>query len=187
MALARILGLCVDLSLRTNGEFLPREASEHLWSDSGSAEPYLEADTHCRHVGERGAKGRGATHAVNTGEPCRRCGQKGKNPALTVYKQRFNAWVRAKSLSVMSDSRDPIHGILQARILEWVACPPPGYLPNPGSEPSPLMSFALAGGFFTTSAIWEAPAVQNHSPIPGRESPSIWQLNQNFGTKFHNP
>ena len=23
-------------------------------------------------------------------------------------------------------------GILQARILEWVACPPPGDLPNPG-------------------------------------------------------
>ena len=24
--------------------------------------------------------------------------------------------------------------ILQARVLEWVACPPPGYLPNPGIE-----------------------------------------------------
>ena len=27
-----------------------------------------------------------------------------------------------------------VHGILQARILEWV-CPPPGDLPNPGIEP----------------------------------------------------
>ena len=26
-------------------------------------------------------------------------------------------------------------GILQARILEWVAMPPPGDLPNPGTEP----------------------------------------------------
>ena len=26
-------------------------------------------------------------------------------------------------------------GILQTRILEWVACPPPGDLPNPGMEP----------------------------------------------------
>ena len=26
-------------------------------------------------------------------------------------------------------------GILQARILEWVACPPLGDLPNPGMEP----------------------------------------------------
>ena len=25
-------------------------------------------------------------------------------------------------------------GILQARILEWVPCPPPGDLPNPGIE-----------------------------------------------------
>ena len=28
-----------------------------------------------------------------------------------------------------------VHGILQARILEWVACPPPGNLPDPGSNP----------------------------------------------------
>ena len=26
-------------------------------------------------------------------------------------------------------------GILQASIPEWVACPPPGDLPNPGIEP----------------------------------------------------
>ena len=31
-------------------------------------------------------------------------------------------------------------------------CPPPGDLPNPGIEPMPLMSPALAGGFFTTNA-----------------------------------
>ena len=35
-------------------------------------------------------------------------------------------------------------------------CPPPGDLPNPGTEPLSLMSPALAGGFFTTSATWEA-------------------------------
>ena len=29
-----------------------------------------------------------------------------------------------------------VHGILQARILEGVAIPPPGELPNPGIEPS---------------------------------------------------
>ena len=49
-----------------------------------------------------------------------------------------------------------VHGILQARILEWVACPPPGSLPAPGIEPIFLMSPALAGGFFTTRATWEA-------------------------------
>ena len=36
-------------------------------------------------------------------------------------------------------------------------CPPPGDLPNPGTEPVSLMSPALASGFFITSATWEAP------------------------------
>ena len=36
-------------------------------------------------------------------------------------------------------------------------CPGPGYLPNPGTEPSSLMSLALAGEFFTTSTTWEVP------------------------------
>ena len=31
-----------------------------------------------------------------------------------------------------------VRGISQARILEWVACPPPGDLPNPGMKPGPL-------------------------------------------------
>ena len=48
-------------------------------------------------------------------------------------------------------------GVLQARILEWLPCPPPGDLPNPGIEPASLRSLALAGGFFTTSATWETP------------------------------
>ena len=48
-----------------------------------------------------------------------------------------------------------VQGILQARILEWVAMPSSGDLPNPGMEPAFLMLPALAGGFFTTSATWE--------------------------------
>ena len=39
-----------------------------------------------------------------------------------------------------------VHGILQARILERVAGPPPGDLPDPGIEPAPLMSHALQAG-----------------------------------------
>ena len=45
-----------------------------------------------------------------------------------------------------------VHGILQARTLEWLPCPSLGDLPEPGIEPKSLMSPALAGGFFTTSA-----------------------------------
>ena len=48
------------------------------------------------------------------------------------------------------------HGIFQARILEWVAIPPPGHLPDPGIEPVSLKSPALAGKFFTASATWAA-------------------------------
>ena len=39
-----------------------------------------------------------------------------------------------------------------------LSCPPPGDLPDPGIEPESLTFTALAGGFFTTSATWEAQA-----------------------------
>ena len=35
--------------------------------------------------------------------------------------------------------------------------PPPGDLPDPGIEPVSPLYLALAGGFFTTTATWEAP------------------------------
>ena len=41
-----------------------------------------------------------------------------------------------------------VHGVLQARILEWVACPPPGDLPDPGIEPmSPVVPALQADSF----------------------------------------
>ena len=46
-----------------------------------------------------------------------------------------------------------VHGILQARTLEWAAFPSPGDLPHPGVQ---CESSTLAGGFFITSATWEA-------------------------------
>ena len=44
-----------------------------------------------------------------------------------------------------------VHGISQARILEWVVIPSPGDPPNPGIESTSLASPALAGGFFTSN------------------------------------
>ena len=35
-------------------------------------------------------------------------------------------------------------------------CPPPGELPDPGSEPASLASPTLAGRFFTISTTWDA-------------------------------
>ena len=49
-----------------------------------------------------------------------------------------------------------IHGILQVRILEWVAMPSSRESSWPGIKPALLMSPALAGRFFTTSTSWEA-------------------------------
>ena len=48
-----------------------------------------------------------------------------------------------------------VHGILQARNT-GVAFLPPEDLPNPGVEPASLASPALAGGFFTSRASWDA-------------------------------
>ena len=45
----------------------------------------------------------------------------------------------AQACPTLFDSMDSIvHGILHTRILEWVAIPSPGELPNPGIEPSLL-------------------------------------------------
>ena len=57
-------------------------------------------------------------------------------------------------------------GFLQARMLEWVACSPPGNLPDPGIEPTSLKSPALAGRFLITSAAWEAPVSFHLDSIP---------------------
>ena len=59
---------------------------------------------------------------------------------------------RARSFS----SGPLAHGILQARILDCVALPSSGDLPNPRIEPTSLKTLALADGFFTTSTTWEA-------------------------------
>ena len=45
-----------------------------------------------------------------------------------------------------------VHGILQARTLEWVAVPSSRGSSHPGMEPASLTSLALAGRLFTTSA-----------------------------------
>ena len=55
-----------------------------------------------------------------------------------------------------------VHSIFQARILGWVAIPPPGDLPDPGIEPPSLESPALAGDFL--------PAEPSCEPCPKLET-----------------
>ena len=72
-----------------------------------------------------------------------------------------------------------VRGILQARMLEWVAMPS-----SRGSSPprdwTHISSPALGGGLFTTSAIWEAPHLGsfNRSLIVFPSSPSFSQGSQ---------
>ena len=61
---------------------------------------------------------------------------------MALFKDFHVAWKESESesCSVASYFLQPhglytVHGILQARILEWVAFPFPGDLPNPGIEP----------------------------------------------------
>ena len=70
--------------------------------------------------------------------------------------------MRVKSIQLCLTLCDPVdcsplgcsvHGILQARTLEWVTVP--SSFPDPSIEPTSLTSPALAGGFFTTSATSE--------------------------------
>ena len=88
----------------------------------------------------------------------------GKWIVCSLYWEK-NARVHAKSLQLCPAVCDPVargppgssvHGILQAGVLEWVAvCSCRGSSrPRDGTQVSYVS--CIAGGFFTTSAIWEA-------------------------------
>ena len=76
----------------------------------------------------------------------------------------INIWMYERVLNcfMVSNSVRPdgtgssVHGILQARILEWVAMPSSGESSIPRGLTLCLKFLALAGGFFTTSPTWEA-------------------------------
>ena len=55
-----------------------------------------------------------------------------------------------------SPQGSPSMGFFRQEYWRGFPCPPPGDLPNQGTEPAPLTSPALAGRFFTTSATWQA-------------------------------
>ena len=100
----------------------------------------------------------------------------GSNLGLLCYKQipyrlshfSIPVCLPAKSLQSCLTLCDPmdhsplgssVHGILQARILAWVAIPFSRDRPHPGIEPTSLKFPALGGRFFTTSATWEAHSI----------------------------
>ena len=84
------------------------------------------------------------------------------------YLHRWIACMYANSLQSRLTLCDPmdssltgssVHGIIWQEYWSGLPCPPPGDLPHPGTESRSLVSPALSGGFFTTSATWEVPYV----------------------------
>ena len=78
---------------------------------------------------------------------CYACSFRGIDPLVVTFMcvWLLIAHLCARSLQLcptLCDTMDcsppgsSVHGILQARILEWVACCPPGDLPDPGVKPT---------------------------------------------------
>ena len=89
--------------------------------------------------------------------PCRRVHQYHLSRVRACVLSCFShIWLCVIPYTVCSVPGFSVHGILQARTLEGLPCPPPGDLPNLGTEPASLTSLALAGVFFTTSTTWGA-------------------------------
>ena len=97
------------------------------------------------------------------------------------------------SHSVLSNSLRP-HGLKPAWLLyPWeeywsgLPCLPPGALLDPGIEPMSLVSPALAGGFFTTSATWNSLVAQTVKSLQGRNPGLIPGSGRSPGERNGNP
>ena len=75
-----------------------------------------------------------------------------------------------------------VHGILQARILEWVAMPSSRGSSQPRDQIASLMSPAPVGDFFTTSATWKAPQIAERERERQRERERERSVTQSCST-----
>ena len=71
-----------------------------------------------------------------------------------------------------SPPRSSVHGTLLARILEGVVIPSSRALPDPGIEPAPPVSPALADEFFATGPPGK-PEEWTGQDAPGSEGPTV--------------
>ena len=62
-----------------------------------------------------------------------------------------------------------VHGVSRQEHWSGLPCPPPGDLPDPGTEPMALASSVLTGRFFTTNTAWEALTHMGDSYMGGPE------------------
>ena len=85
---------------------------------------------------------------------------------VCVFAQRTQSPLSCPTLCDPMDGslpQSPVLGVLQARILRRLPCPPPGDLPKPGIKPVSPVAPILAGGFITTGAPWETKEVIVHT------------------------
>ena len=90
-------------------------------------------------------------HGLYSSKRSQRVGHDWATLTLNVVLKNVTWHVQLVHDLVMSNSLwRPVHGILQARILEWIATSSSRGSSNPGVKPRSLASPALARRFFTT-------------------------------------
>ena len=76
------------------------------------------------------------------------------HPCVCMLSQFSHVWLFTTS-GIVAHQAPLSMGFFRQEYWSGLLCPPPGRLPDPGMKPVFLMSPALAGRFFTTSATWE--------------------------------
>ena len=76
-----------------------------------------------------------------------------------MHAQSLQLWTALCNSIDCSPPGFSVHGILQARILEWVLCPPLGDFPDLGIELTSACISCIAGGLFTHWTTWESPTL----------------------------
>ena len=69
-----------------------------------------------------------------------------------------------------------VHGILQARILEWVASPSPGDLPDPGIKPTSPGSSALQADSLPSEPLEKSRGEEGEEYLQMDKSHSVMEL-----------
>ena len=109
---------------------------------------------------------------------CSQC----KGPGFNSWSEKWSEVKVPQSCLALWDPMDyTVHGILQVRILEWVAFP----FSRGSSQPrDQTQASHIAGRFFTSWTIWEAPYTYGHSSYQEEQASSesvgliwFWQYN----------
>ena len=98
--------------------------------------------------GASAARGKQGTRTVSCQDPVADAGRV-RAESLQACPTLWTPWTAARQAP-------PSEGCSRQGCWSGLPRPPPGDLPDPGIEPASLVSPASAGGFFTTSASWEA-------------------------------